>query len=131
VAHSIDMVTAGRRAIEIGLGGGGGVERRAGEGVAWLSVAQGGGETLGLAQDLAEAVIPVEVGDPRGPRRSPSAHVTVARHAPAALIRDPSFRQPPDPPIGWRAERVVLFRSVLERHGARYEVLHVARLTGS
>jgi len=128
IARSIDAVAGGQRAIEVQLGGGGGRERGGGEGVAWLSVAQGGGETIRLAQLLAEAMIPLEVGDRSGPRRSPSAHVTVARHAPPELISDPAFHRPPDPSIAWLADRAFLFRSILEPKGARYEVLHVATL---
>jgi 2'-5' RNA ligase len=126
--HVMDAVARGGNPIDIELGGGGGRSRRGDDGVAWLTLAQGGGETLRLAEEMAEAVMPLGVGDRRGPRRSPSAHVTVARRAPAGLLRDPSFLRVPDPPIRWRADRVGLFRSLLERHGSRYELLHAAML---
>jgi 2'-5' RNA ligase len=128
IVASIDAVASRHVAMDVQLGGGGGVQRRGDDGVAWLTLAQGGGETLRLAQELAETVVPLDVGDRRGPRRSPSAHVTVARHAPAALLRDPAFLHRPGPPIAWHADRVVLFRSLLERQGARYELLHGAPL---
>jgi 2'-5' RNA ligase len=128
VVRSIDALASRHAAIDMQLGAGGGVERRGGDGVAWLTLAKGSGETLRLAQELAEAVMPLDVGDGRGPWHSPSAHITVARHATAALLRDPSFKQPPAQAVRWRADRVVLFRSLLEREAARYEVLHEAPL---
>ncbi len=128
VIRSIDAVATDHEPIDVQLGGGGGRPRRGDDGVAWLSLARGGGETLRLAEDLAGAVMALDVGDRRGPRRSPSAHITVARHAPAALLRDATFLRTPERPIHWHADRVVLFSSKLEREGARYEPRHVAPL---
>jgi 2'-5' RNA ligase len=128
IITSIDAVASRHPAMDVLLGGGDGVPRRGDDGVAWLSLERGAGETLHLAQDLADSMTALGPGDRRGPRRSPSAHITVARHAPPALLRDPAFLHPPDPPIAWHADRIVLFRSLLERQGARYEVLHGAPL---
>jgi 2'-5' RNA ligase len=130
IAGAIDSAAHGRSPIEILLGGGGGRERGQDDGVAWLSLARGAAEAVALARELSEALLPLNTGDRGGPRRSPSAHVTVARRAPATLLRDPLFVRAADPPIGWRAGQVVLFRSFLERNGARYEALHAAPLVG-
>jgi 2'-5' RNA ligase len=128
VVRSIHGVAGRHTAIDLQLGGGGGRERRGDDGVAWLTVAEGGGATLRLARELAGALMPLDAGDRRGPRRSPSAHVTVARHAPAALVRDRFFAPVPDPRIGWQADRVLLLRSILGPQGSRYEVVHAAPL---
>jgi 2'-5' RNA ligase len=128
IIGSIDAVATRHAAMDVQLGGGGGVARRGDDGVAWLSLARGAGETMHLAQDLADSVTSLGLGDRRGPRRSPSAHITVARHAPPTLLRDPAFLHAAVPPIAWHAGRVVLFRSLLERQGARYELLHGAPL---
>jgi 2'-5' RNA ligase len=130
ITGAIDGVAGSQGPIEIQLGPGGGRERGQDDGVAWLSLAHGAAETTALARRLTEAMIPLEAGDRRGPRRSPSAHVTVARRAPGTLLRDPAFLRSADPPIGWRAGEVVLFRSFLERRGALYEALHTAPLRG-
>jgi 2'-5' RNA ligase len=130
IAGATDDAARRRSPIEIQLGGGGGRERAQEDGVAWLSLAKGAAEAVALARDLSDVLAPLDAGDRGGPRRSPSAHVTVARRAPGTLLRDPRFLRAADPPIGWRAGQVVLFRSFLERNGARYEALHVAPLAG-
>ncbi len=128
VQTAIDAAAADVNAFEIELGTGAGRERRGDDGVAWLRLAHGGTETQWLAERVADVVGRLRVGDRRGPRYTPSAHLTVARHAPDELIRDPEFGQGIAPPVRWQADAIVLFRSHLQPRGAAYSHLHDTRL---
>ena len=127
---AVDEAAARQAAFTVALGPGAGRARR-GHGVAWLSLAQGGRDTTELADRLAELVRPMGVGDARGPRRAPSAHLTVARNATPDLLADSLFAEAPHPPVTWRADRIVLFRSHLRPGGSVYEALHEATLAAS
>lgn len=101
--------------------GGGRIQRQ--EGVAWLGLSQGAGELMEAAS-LTAAACPSDIAHGRPPKRTPSAHLTVARRADAALVRALRERSFGPLGMGWRVERVELVRSHLEPGGARYETLH-------
>lgn len=125
---AVEEAAARQAAFNVELGPGAGRARR-GHGVAWLRLARGGRETTELADRLAELMRPIGVGDARDPRRAPSAHLTVARNATPALLADPLFATASGPPVTWRADRIVLFRSHLRPGGSVYEPLREATLT--
>lgn len=98
-----------------------------GEGVGWLELSQGAGALIELAVALAERCPPgVTAGAP--PRRTPSAHLTLARKAGRATI-DALRSQAYGPlEVAWRVDRIRLLRSRLDATGARYETLHEATM---
>ncbi len=101
--------------------GGGRISR--GEGVAWLALDEGAGRLIELAAALAERCpTDVTLGPP--PRRTPSAHLTIARRADEAVI-DALRRQAHGPlAVSWSVDRLGLVRSHLGPAGARYETVH-------
>ncbi|MEO7118202.1 MAG: RNA 2',3'-cyclic phosphodiesterase [Candidatus Limnocylindrales bacterium] len=112
----IAAAAAETAAFDVSLVAGNGRVGRRGDGVAWLSAGEGGSHATQLANALHARIRGDDPGAPAGDR----PHVTVARHASPDLIRDlRGFA--PDPPITWRADRIVLFRSHLGPPGARYE----------
>jgi RNA 2',3'-cyclic 3'-phosphodiesterase len=98
-----------------------------GEGVGWLELSQGAGALIELAVALAERCPPaMTAGAP--PRRTPSAHLTLARKAGRATI-DALRSQAYGPlEVAWRVDRIWLLRSHLDATGARYETLHEATM---
>ncbi|MGC8634536.1 MAG: RNA 2',3'-cyclic phosphodiesterase [Candidatus Limnocylindrales bacterium] len=133
----------------LALGEAGSFERRGRGRVAWIGLASGAPEVERLAQRLAlacgapaEATLPVQV------------HLTVARDAPDDLVgalagaleavrarNSPAGRPgrvglgsgvrngPEDAgPLAWIADRLVLYRSQLDRAGARHTPVFEARL---
>jgi 2'-5' RNA ligase len=101
---------------------GGGRSHR-GEGVGWLALSQGAGALIELAVVLAERCPPdVTAGPP--PRRTPSAHLTLARKARAATIEALRSQAYGPLEVTWRVDRICLLRSHLDATGARYETLH-------
>ncbi len=129
VVSLIDPIVDHTLPFEVTIGKGSGRPRRDDDGVAWLTLDRGGPETSELAMDLHAALTPW--ADPtrsRGPagRSAGTAHrphVTVARRASESLIAELGSLHS-EPPIAWRADRVVLFRSHLGPPGARYVALH-------
>ena len=125
----IDSIVDGTPPFEVSIGEGSGRPRRDDDGVAWLTLDRGRSETSELARDLHTTLS--RWADPRRGRR-PAArpagtahrpHVTVARRASGLLIAELGSLHA-EPPIAWRADHVVLFRSFLGRPGARYVALH-------
>jgi 2'-5' RNA ligase len=106
---------------------GGGGRIRGEEAVAWLAVGSGAGHVLGLADDLA-ARCPDGLTTGPPPRRTPSAHLTVARRADASLIDDLASQGSGPVTATWRSAHLALVRSHLGPGGARYERLHEAPL---
>lgn len=119
VAHDIERYRA------IVADGGGRV--RQGEGVAWLGLTEGAG-TLIEAATLAADRCPPGLTDGPPPRRTPSAHLTVARKADRELVRALREQAHGRLGIGWEVDRLQLVRSHLHSGGARYETLHEATL---
>jgi 2'-5' RNA ligase len=126
VTALVDHAARGRAAFEVRLGRGGGRERGR-DGVAWLELAAGAGEVIDLAGELW-AGCPGDISAGAPPRRTPSAHLTVARRIDRAVIA--ALRDQRQGPLEgtWTVERVVLFRSHLGRGGSVYEELHEAKL---
>jgi RNA 2',3'-cyclic 3'-phosphodiesterase len=122
----IDEVAAAVPSYHVRADGGGG-RLYHGEGVGWLELSQGAGALIGLATALAERCPPaVTTGPP--PRRTPSAHLTLARKAGRATIdalRDQAYG-PLE--VAWRVDRICLLRSHLDAAGARYETLYEATM---
>lgn len=122
----VDHVAALSSAFTIGICGGGGRERH-GEAVAWLPVREGADRLIELAGHLA-----VDVGEGIAsgppPRRTPAAHLTVARGTDHQAVRDLAAERWGRPEERFLADRVTLLRSHLEPTGARYETLHGAAL---
>ncbi len=98
-----------------------------GNGVGWLGLSEGAGGLIGLAAALADECPPhITAGPP--PRRTPSAHLTIARKVGEDVID--ALRVQTHGPLGveWQADRIALLRSHLEAGGARYETLHEATM---
>jgi 2'-5' RNA ligase len=125
---ALDGAADGQARFSVELGSGGGRARPDGDGVAWLNLARGGAETAALGRRLESAISGSAPDGARDPRHSPNAHLTVARRAPADLIERLGASPSSGPRVTWLADRIVLFRSHLERTGARYEALHEAVL---
>jgi 2'-5' RNA ligase len=122
----IDGVAAEWSPFGVTIGRGGGHRSRRGS-AAWLGVEAGAGGVIALADALL-AACPDDLTLGATPRRTPSAHMTVARRVDEELIA--SLRAAAYGLIGatWRADRVALFRSHLTSSGSTYEMLHVAPL---
>jgi RNA 2',3'-cyclic 3'-phosphodiesterase len=123
LASLIDSVSATMRGpyhVEADRGDG---RVRRGDGVAWLGLGRGAGTLIALAGRL-EAACPAFTIPGAQPKRTPSAHVTVARRADRALVT--ALRTQALGALGadWTVDRVSLMRSHLDAGGARYETLH-------
>ncbi len=126
VISLVDRAAEMGGAFTVGVGGGGG-RARGDDAVAWLPVEEGAGRVIGLAGLLAAECPPdLTLGAP--PRRTPSAHLTVARGHDRGVVDDLGAERWGRPEERWRVDRVSLLRSHLERAGARYETLHEATL---
>lgn len=101
----------------------GGGRARQGEGVAWLAASQGAKALIEAAALLAQHCPPDITGGPP-PRRTPSAHLTLARKVERGVID--VLRVQALGPLGvdWEVGRIQLVRSLLDPAGARYETLH-------
>jgi 2'-5' RNA ligase len=126
LTRACDAVGAAYDPFDVGLAGGSGRLGRDG-GVAWLVVSPNAGRVIDLA-DALERATPAGIAGRREPRRAPSAHVTVARHAERGLIG--ALRDEAQGPLRatWRVDRIALMRSHLGREGARYDLVHDAPL---
>jgi 2'-5' RNA ligase len=122
----VDATAADAEAFETAVAGGGGRARDA-DGVAWLRVAGGAGRVIDLAERLAIACSPaISLGFE--PRRTPSAHLTVARRTDRALVDDLRGETRGRLRAAWTADRLALMRSHLGPSGAAYETVHEATL---
>lgn len=106
--------------------GGGGRAGR-GEGVAWLRVEHGAGTLIETARTLARRC-PPDITDGTAPRRTPSAHLTVARTAGEPVVSALAQQAHGPLAVRWTISHLDLVRSHLEGGGARYETLHRAPL---
>ncbi len=98
-----------------------------GEGVGWLGLSEGAGRLIDLAADIARRC-PPGVTSGSAPRRTPSAHLTVARNAERGTI-DALRSQALGPLcVAWEVDRIWLVRSHLAAAGAHYQTLHEATL---
>ena len=87
----------------------------------------GAGTLVELATFAAEHC-PADISDGPPPKRTPSAHLTVARRADQPLIE--ALRSQAHGPVGvsWEVEHVRIVRSHLEPGGAHYVTLGEATL---
>ncbi len=122
----VDHAAASTSPFRVAVAGGGGRERH-GQAVAWLPVDEGAGQVLSLASHLA-IDCPADLPTSGPPRRTPSAHLTVARSTDRVVIDDLASERWGRPDARWRADRLTLLRSHLQPTGARYETLHEAAL---
>jgi 2'-5' RNA ligase len=122
----LDTVAATSPPFQAAVSGGGGRVRRQ-EAVAWLAIASGARELLAIADRLS-AGCPDGATTGAPPRRTPSAHLTVARRADQGLV-DALAHQRHGPLIAtWHVDRMALVRSHLGAAGSRYETLHETAL---
>ncbi len=121
----IESVASGCRPYRVRVDVGGGRSSRDG-GVGWLALSHGADTLIKLAQGLADACPPMVGGPP--PRRTPSAHLTLARKADRSTID--ALRSQALGPLGveWEVDRVELIRSHLGPDGARYETVRQVAL---
>ncbi len=122
----VDAVAARISPYRVVVERGGGRIRRT-DGVAWLGLSEGAGTLIEIAADLT-AACPPGINGGSASKRTPSAHLTLARKADEALLQ--ALRTQACGPLGvtWRIDRIELVRSHLEPGGARYETLHQASL---
>ncbi len=123
----LDDAAAERQPGVISLAGADGRLQKRG-GVAWLQVSRGAARLLTLADRLGQEVAS-EVGGIVPPKRTPSAHLTVARKVDADVITMLRERRHGSIEASWTSDRMILVRSHLGPDGPRYETLHVARCT--
>jgi RNA 2',3'-cyclic 3'-phosphodiesterase len=121
VAEKIAESVAGAdlQGFELELGDVGTFKRGALARVVWLGLAAGAAE----AEQVATVVESACVGAGLEPEpRAFSPHLTLARARPREGARLPGL--PPPPRLdAWRADRLILYRSILGRPGAVYEPL--------
>lgn len=92
-------------------------------GVAWLGLSTGAGQLISIADALAKQCPPtISLGAP--PKRTASAHLTVARAVDEALIDDLRTQRHGRLGIEWQIDRINLVRSHLAPSGASYETMH-------
>ncbi len=105
----------------------GGGRTRGREGTAWLSLSAGAGVLIEAATFAADRC-PADITDGPPPKRTPSAHLTVARRADQPLIE--ALRSQAHGPVvvNWEIDRVQLVRSHLDPGGAHYVTLDEATL---
>ena len=108
----------------VDLGGG---RVRRGEGVAWLALSEGAGALIDAATDVALRV-PPDITEGPPPKRTPSAHLTLARQASELAIDALSEQRHGPLSDEWIVGRIQLVRSHLEPDGARYQTLHESTL---
>jgi 2'-5' RNA ligase len=126
LADLVDRVAAGSRPFRAHIGSGGGRLRRS-DGVAWLGLGDGAGTLIDIADQLARGC-PPDVTEGAPAKRTPAAHLTVARRADASVIE--ALRTGVYGPLEaeWSVDRIQLVQSHLEPDRARYETLHESTL---
>ena len=97
------------------------------EGVGWLGLSTGAG-TLIEAATFVAGHCPADITDGSPPKRTPSAHLTIARKADQALIDALRAKAHGPVEVSWEVDRVQLVRSHLDPGGARYVTLDEATL---
>ena len=126
LAGLLETVASGTPVARLEVAGGGG-RVRGREAVAWLAIGSGAGHVLVLADELA-ARCPEGLTNGPPPRRTPSAHLTVARRADADLVADLGQQRLGPLAASWTSDRIALVRSHLGSDGSRYETLEEAPL---
>jgi 2'-5' RNA ligase len=122
----VDTVAAATSSVRLGISAGGGRVRPQ-ESVAWLAVGTGARDLLAMADRLA-AGCPDGITTGAPPKRTRSAHLTIARRADRALVEALAEERHGPLRAAWLAGRIALMRSHLGPGGSRYETVHEAAL---
>lgn len=124
VAQAIEGVARAHEQFIVATGEGGGRANQWRGGVAWLRLASGASEValLALVLDAAVGSATYDAG------RAPRPHLTVARGASGELLAALGEWSAANSPLGWRVDRLVLFRSHTDPKGSRYDELATANL---
>jgi 2'-5' RNA ligase len=127
LTQAMAVVAGTREAFAVSTGEAGGrIGGRRG-GVAWLRLAQGGEQVADLARATDEAL----GSDIYDDRVVPRPHLTVARGVTEQALNDLRKSQGAGGlDLGWKVDRITLFRSHTERSGSRYEALAQHTLRG-
>jgi len=97
------------------------------DGVAWLGLEAGAGDVIETAEVVA-AACPADITMGAPPKRTPAAHLTIARRADRELIAALETRSLGSLDAAWTIDRIALVRSHLGPGGSRYETLHEVTL---
>jgi 2'-5' RNA ligase len=130
ITSRLAEVATRHQTFEVHTGAAGGhVDDRPGArrgGVAWLTLAGGGRETIDLSLDI-DAALESRTYDARRRQRP---HLTVARNVDQAALQALS-ELAPRLALHWQQTRIVLFRSHTGPSGSRYEELTSHNLSGT
>ena len=118
----IDEVASRRQPVHAVASRGGG-RVRSEEGVAWLGLEEGAGDVIETA-DMVAATCPADVTVGAPPRRTASAHLTIARRVDGELLEALRTRSGGSLRVAWTIDHIALVRSHLGPGGSRYETLH-------
>ena len=124
VAHALESVARARGQFSVATGEGGGRADQWRGGVAWLRLASGASEVARLALDLDAALGSATYDHNRVPR----PHLTVARGVSREALAALREWSGANPPLRWRVDRLVLFRSRTDPKGSHYDELATAAL---
>ena len=122
----IDEVALRRQPVHAVASRGGG-RVRSEDGVAWLGLEEGAGDVIETA-DMVAATCPTDITMGAPPKRTPSAHLTIARRVDGELVEALQTRSVGALQVDWTIDRIALVRSHLEPGGSRYETLHEVTL---
>lgn len=106
---------------------GGGGRVRGSDGVGWLDV-RDGADRIAASADFLIDNLPLPASDAAPPKRTPSAHLTVARRLDRATLDALTEQRYGPLAASWRVEQMALLRSHPGSGGAHYETLHEATL---
>ena len=84
---------------------------------------EGAGDVIETA-DMLAATCPADVTVGAAPRRTASAHVTIARRVDGELLEALRTRSGGSLRVEWTIDHIALVRSHLGPGGSRYETLH-------
>jgi RNA 2',3'-cyclic 3'-phosphodiesterase len=130
VVRAMTSVAGAWSPFPVSTGPGGG-RTRGEDGVAWLGLPTGGREVIGLASALAAACPGDVMSGSRAPRRTPAAHLTVARRVAPELVEALRTESLGRLRTDWQATRLVLMRSFLGPAGSRYQEIDARQIGGA
>jgi 2'-5' RNA ligase len=120
ILRAIRTLATGQPPFDIRLGGIGTFGGRRRPQVLWMGLEAGAETVAGLAESLAAALRPEELGGAERPAHRP--HLTLARGGSRDLVARAGAALGEHRPT-WRADRIELLRSHIGTGPARYEVL--------
>ncbi|HEX5466824.1 MAG TPA: RNA 2',3'-cyclic phosphodiesterase [Candidatus Limnocylindrales bacterium] len=130
IRAALTRLAATRDPFDVRLSGSGAFGRAAARPrVCWLGLdPEGTAQVVSLARAVEAAVAPLALVDPGRPAGAVRVHLTVARRAPADLPQWLETVVDDGPVIGWRVDRLRLYRSHLDAAAPRYVSLWTGRL---